>query len=186
MKAVVIYESMYGNTHRIANAIAEGLRSYGEAAVVPVHEAQPPLVESADVVIVGGPTHVHGMSRAATRTGAVVAAEKPGSGLMLDSEADPDAPGLREWFASLGEIAANAAAFDTRLNRSVALTGRASKSIARELRHHGAALIAEPQSFFVTKDNELEPNEEARAREWGAQLARDLTRHGMPSGRVDH
>ena len=103
---------------------------------------------------------------------------------MLDSDADADAPGLREWFASLGEIATNAAAFDTRLNHSVALTGRASKGIARELRHHGAALIAEPQSFFVTKDNDLEPNEEARAREWGAQLGLGLTRDGMSSGRV--
>ncbi len=36
MKAVVIYESMYGNTHLIADAIAEGLRTHGEVAVVPV------------------------------------------------------------------------------------------------------------------------------------------------------
>jgi len=182
MKAVVIYESMYGNTHTIANAIAEGLCLYGEVVVVPVYEAQPSLVESADAVIAGGPTHAHGMSRAATRKGAAVAAEKPGSGLVLD--ADADAVGLREWFASLGQIATNAAAFDTRLNHSVALTGRASKGIARELRHHGATLISDPQSFFVTKDNNLEPNEEARARKWGAQLGVVLTRAGMSSRRV--
>jgi flavorubredoxin len=35
MKAVVIYESMYGTTRRIANAIAAGLRGHGEAVVVP-------------------------------------------------------------------------------------------------------------------------------------------------------
>ena len=44
MKAVVIYESMYGNTHLIANAIAEGLRKHGEAIVVPVDEADAALV----------------------------------------------------------------------------------------------------------------------------------------------
>ena len=182
MKAVVIYESMYGNTHRIANAIAEGLRRYGEALVVPVDEAQPPLIESADVVIVGGPTHAHGMSRVGTRKGAVVAAEKPDSGLVLDSEGN--ALGLREWFASLGQIATNAAAFDTRFNYSAALTGRASKGIARRLRHHGATLISDPKSFYVTKDNDLEPDQEARARNWGAQLGLDLTRDGMSSRRA--
>ena len=179
MKAVVIYESMYGNTHRIASAIAEGLRSHVEAVVVPVREAQSPLVESADVVVVGGPTHAHGMSRSATRKGAVVAAEKPGSDLVLDNDAVPDALGLREWFASLGRIATDAAAFDTRLNHAAALTGRASKGIARKLRQHGATLISDPQSFFVTKHNDLEPNEEARARDWGAQLGLDLARGGV-------
>jgi hypothetical protein len=182
MKAVVVYESMYGNTHRIANAIAEGLRRYGEALVVPVDEARSPLIESADVVVVGGPTHALGMSRAGTRKGAVAAAEKPGSGLVLDSEAN--ALSLREWFASLGQIATNAAAFDTRFNYSAALTGRASKGIARRLRRHGATLISDPKSFYVTKDNHLEPNEEARARNWGAQLGLDLTRDGVSSRRA--
>jgi flavorubredoxin len=38
MKAVVIYESMYGNTRSIATAVAEGLRTHGEAIAVPVAE----------------------------------------------------------------------------------------------------------------------------------------------------
>ena len=67
MKAVVIYESMYGNTHLIANAIAEGLRNHGQVTVVPVDEADAALVETADLLVVGGPTHAHGMSRANTR-----------------------------------------------------------------------------------------------------------------------
>src|SRR4051812_47896751 len=96
MKAVVIYESMYGNTHEIANAIGEGFRSQGDAVVVPVGEATAALVESADVAIVGGPTHVHGMSRVSTRKGAVEAAEKPDAELVLDPDAAD--PGLREWF----------------------------------------------------------------------------------------
>jgi hypothetical protein len=172
MKAVVIYESMYGNTHQIANAIGEGLRPVAEVVVVPVGEADAELVKSADVVVVGGPTHAHGMSHASTRKGAVDAAEKPGSDLVLDPDADD--PGLREWFASLDRVFTSAAAFDTRFDLPAAITGRASKGIARNLRHHGATLIAEPESFFVKKDNHLEPDEETRAREWGAQLARSL------------
>jgi hypothetical protein len=170
MKAVVIYESMYGNTHLIASAVADGFRRYGEAVVVPVDEADASVVGSADVVIVGGPTHAHGMSHVATRKGAIEDAEKPDSELVLDADADED-EGLREWFASLDQVFTNAAAFDTRFNYSAALTGRASKGIARKLRHHGATLIAEPESFFVQKDNHLEAHEEARAQEWGARLA---------------
>jgi hypothetical protein len=169
MKAVVIYESMYGNTHEIANAIGEGFRSQGDAVVVPVGEATAALVESADVAIVGGPTHVHGMSRVSTRKGAVEAAEKPDADLVLEPDAAD--PGLREWFEAPDHAFTNAAAFDTRFDLPAAITGRASKGIARKLRQHGATLIAEPESFFVKKDNHLEPDQEIRAREWGAQLA---------------
>ena len=175
MKAVVIYESMYGNTHKVANAIAEGLRWHGEAVVVPFGDADASLLSDADLVVVGGPTHAHGMSHAATRKGAVEAAEKPGSELELDAGADTQR-GLREWIASLDQVPTNAATFDTRLDYSIALTGRASKGIARKLRRHGATLIAEPKSFFVTKDNQLAPNEEGRALLWGDHLARSLER----------
>lgn len=168
MKAVVIYESMYGNTHLVASAIAEGLRSNIEPVVVPVDQAVPALVESADIVVVGGPTHAHGMSHANTRKGAVQASEKPGSDLVLD--ADAEGLGLREWFDSLGHLTTKAAAFDTRLDLPATFTGRASKGIARKLRHHGATLVSEPESFFVMKDNHLQPDEEARARDWGAKI----------------
>ena len=169
MKAVVIYESMYGNTHLIANGVAEGLRSRGEVVVVPVDEADGSLVESADLVVVGGPTHAHGMSRPSTRKGAVEAAEKPGSELVLDPDAE--GAGLREWFEALQPLVKHAAAFDTRVDMPTVLTGRASKGIAHKLRQHGATLVCEPESFLVTKDNHLEPSEEAHAREWGTRLA---------------
>jgi flavorubredoxin len=169
MKAVVIYESMYGNTHQIANAIGEGLGPIAEVVVVPAGETDADLVAGADLVVVGGPTHAHGMSHVSTRKGAVEAAEKPGAELVLDASAEN--LGLREWFDGLGHALTNAAAFDTRFDMPAAITGRASKGIARKLRHHGAKLIAEPESFFVKKDNHLEPGEETRAREWGARLA---------------
>src|SRR4029079_8676747 len=110
MKAVVIYESMYGNTHKIANAIAEGLRWHGEAVVVPIGDADASLLSDADLVVVGGPTHAHGMSHAATRKGAVEASAKPGSDLELDVGADTR-QGLREWFASVDQVPTNAATF---------------------------------------------------------------------------
>ena len=170
MKAVVVYESMYGNTHHIASAIADGLSEHGEVTVVPVHEAGADVVRNIDLVVVGGPTHAHGMSRPSTRTGAVTAAEKPGSDLTLDADPDDYGVGLREWFDALDDVFTNAAAFDTRADMPAALSGRASKGIARRLSRHGAILVAEPESFFVTKANELEPHEAERARDWGRQI----------------
>lgn len=67
MRAVVVYESMYGNTHLIADAIAAGLSARFEVRVVPVSEAGADVLEGADLVVVGGPTHGHGMSRAVSR-----------------------------------------------------------------------------------------------------------------------
>jgi hypothetical protein len=123
MRAVVVYESMYGNTHRIADAIGAGL----EAAFKPI----------------GG----------------------------LTVEPDALGPGLREWFGSLGEHPVRAAAFDTRMHGPAALTGRAAKGVSRLLRQHGFDVVAEPESFLVTKQDRLEPQEQDRARDWGASLA---------------
>jgi hypothetical protein len=169
MKAVVIYESMYGNTHLVAQAIGNGLSAIGDVVVVPVDDASTELLESADLVVVGGPTHAHGVSRASTRKAAITAAGKPDSGLQVDPDAE--GPGLRDWFASLETTGTRAAAFDTRADAPAALTGRASKGIARMLRHHGFAVIVDPESFLVTKANHLEPGEEKRAHDWGARLA---------------
>ena len=169
MRAVVVYESMYGNTHRIADAIGAGLETAFDVRVVSVSQAMPEVIADADLVVVGGPTHVHGMSRASTRKAAVQAADKPASPLTVQ----PDAlgPGLREWFGSLGRYPFKAAAFDTRVHGPATLTGRASKGIAHLLRARGFDVVAEPESFLVTKQDRLEPQETDRAREWGAKLA---------------
>ena len=172
MRAVIVYESMYGNTHLVADAIGAGLGSTFDVQVVPVAQATPEILADAGLVVVGGPTHIHGMSRAATRKAAVEGADKPGSLLELDPDAP--GPGLREWFGSLGRYPAKAAAFDTRLHGSAAMTGRASKGVARLLRAHGFDVIAKPASFLVTKDNRLDLHETDRAREWGAGLAAGL------------
>ena len=172
MRAVVVYESMYGNTHLVADAIGTGLETAFDVWVVPVSQADPAVLDGATLVVVGGPTHVHGMSRESSRKAAVEAAGKPASPLEL--EPDAAGPGLREWFDSLGRYPARAAAFDTRMHAPAALTGRASKGVARLLRAHGFEVIAEPESFLVTKQDRLEPHETTRAREWGTKLAASI------------
>jgi menaquinone-dependent protoporphyrinogen IX oxidase len=170
MKALVVYESMYGNTHLVADAIATGLRGAGLVVdVVPAHEADAELLADADLTVVGGPTHVHGMTRESTRKAAVDAAQKPGSDLAVDPDAE--GPGLRDWFEVVGHLSKNAAAFDTRMDAPAVVTGRASKGISKRLRAHGCTVIVEPESFLVTKENHLLEDEESHARDWGARLA---------------
>ena len=67
MRAVVAYESMFGNTRQIADAIGTGLVDGCVVSVIPVAQAGPDQIKDADLVVVGGPTHVHGMTRASTR-----------------------------------------------------------------------------------------------------------------------
>lgn len=172
MRVLVVYESMYGNTRTIAEAIGSGLGA--DVAVVPVREASPERVAIADLVVVGGPTHVRGMSRPATRKAARDAAGKPASTLTLEPGAD--GLGLREWFASLGTVSCHAAAFDTRIDVRAIFGGRAAPRIARLLRQHGAQLVAPPRSFLVDKQNQLLDGEHVRARAWGEDLARALQR----------
>jgi Flavodoxin len=168
MRAVVVYESMYGNTHLIADAIADGLGGAPDVRVVPVEGAEPGVLRDADLLVIGGPTHAHSMTWPSTRKAAVEAAAKPGSDLELDPDAE--GPGLRDWFDTLGELDTAAAAFDTRIDAPPVVTGRASKAIAKKLRHHGCSLVSDPESFLVTKENHLEPEEEQRARRWGESL----------------
>ncbi len=180
MRAVVVYESVYGNTHLIADAIGAGLRpAFDDVSVVAVADAGPAVLAGADLVVVGGPTHARGMSRPSTRRSAVEAAGRPGSGL----KAEPGAtgPGLREWFGSLGRYPVKAAAFDTK-QRPVMLTGRASKGVTRQLQAHGFEIVAAPESFLVDKRTQLEPQEAARAREWGTKLAAAASWAGEKSG----
>lgn len=170
MRAVVVYESMFGNTHRIADAIGAGLSPAFDVSVLPVAQAGAEVLAGADLVVVGGPTHAHGMSRPVTRQAATQEAGKPGSGLT----AEPGAagPGLREWFRAMGHCDTQAAAFDTRMHGPAVLTGRASKGAAQLLREHGFHVMTGPESFLVSRQHELDPAEPSRAREWGASLAR--------------
>jgi Flavodoxin domain len=183
MRAVVAYESMYGNTRIVAEAIADGLRSTCSVTVVPVSHLEREQLDTAELIVIGAPTHVHGMSRANTRKAALEAAEKPGSGLSV--EPNGQASGVREWLGSLERLNVQAAVFDTRIKMPAVVSGRASRGIAKELRRHSATLLTKPESFLVTKDNQLLPGEEDRARTWGRQLATALVGAVQSSGSAD-
>jgi hypothetical protein len=173
MRTLVIYESMYGNTHAIANAIGDGLHSAGEVRVVNVGRATEDLEAWADLVVVGGPTHVHGMTHERTRYAAREMAEKPESEVTLDPSAS--SPGVRDWLESLvAGTGRRAAAFDTRAQGPALLTGRASAGITNVLRRRGFQLLAEPESFLIDGHSKLLAGELDRARDWGAILASEL------------
>ena len=181
MRAVVVYESMFGNTHAVADAIGKGLgegaESVGNVAVVPVVEAGRERLGDADLLVVGGPTHFHGMSRTRTRKWANATAQKPKNDLVLDRDAQ--GPGVRDWLTSLGHGNTKFAAFDTRFKGPAVFRGRASRLISRKLRRHGFEMVAKPESFFVTLQNHLEPGEEVRAQEWGKRLAASVVSNGV-------
>lgn len=169
MRTLVVYESMFGNTHTVAERIAEGLRSAGEARAVPVGDATAEVLEGVELLVVGGPTHVHGMASARSHDAAREQAARPGSELVLDPDAE--GPTLRDWFDGVTLPAGiRAAAFDTRAHGAPVLTGRASKGIAKRLERHGASIAADAESFLVTRDNHLVDGEEQRAARWGESL----------------
>ena len=189
MRAVIVYESMFGNTHVIADAVGKGLEPTLEIVVVPLADARRERWGDADLLVVGGPTHFHGMSRPRSRKWAAAIAKKPSNDLVLDRDAE--GPGVRAWLASLGHGHTKVAAFDTRYTGLAGLTGRASKAISRKLRMHGFEVVAKPESFLVDSKHHLEPGEEARAQEWGKRLAAsvgssgatDADRPGRPASR---
>ena len=169
MRALVVYESIYGNTHVLATHIGAGLGRELEVDVVPVERATPDRVAAADLLVVGGPTHVHSMSSRRSRKAGRDAAHKPGNEIDLDPDAEGE--GLRDWFRGLPTTAPRAAAaFDTRIDAPAMLTGRASKAISRRLVELGYHLAARPESFVVDNENHLLAGEADRAEAWAGSL----------------
>ena len=132
MRGIIVYESMFGSTRTIAEAIARGISDFAERSVVRASEVGGFVIYGADLVVVGGPTHGWSMSRPSTRKGIPDYANKPRRHLELEPGAAA-APGVRERLSSPGQHTTCAAAFDTRINAPAALTGRASKAISRGL-----------------------------------------------------
>src|SRR5512132_672166 len=76
-RALVIFESMFGNTRTIAEAVAEGLSSRFVTDLTEVSTAPPRIAEDVSLVVLGGPTHAFGLTRARTRQDAATAADEP-------------------------------------------------------------------------------------------------------------
>jgi Flavodoxin domain len=164
MRSVVIYESMWGNTAAIAQTIARQLDLFGDVLLVSVLEASSRVVEGADLIVVGGPTHVHGMSRASSRLSTAETETIPGAAT---------GPGVREWLHDLPDGDRMwAAAFDTRIDKPRWLVGAASVGIAKRLRKRGYKMIVAPESFLVTdSEGPLKFGEIERADAWTDQIA---------------
>ncbi|MGK3206837.1 flavodoxin family protein [Amycolatopsis sp. MEPSY49] len=170
MRILVVFESMFGATEEVAKAIGKGLAVSAPVEVVNVDKAPRDLTGVA-LLVVGGPTHVHGMSRRATRKSAADQVDYP----------THSSTGIREWLDSLDVVPAGlgAAAFDTRIDKPRVFTGAASLGAAKRLRRHGCRLVLPAESFFVgteSIDAGPEPGEPERAEAWGAALGAALVR----------
>ncbi len=169
MRAIVVYESMFGNTGQAARAIGDGLAMYGDVRVVEVGEA-PTDISGFALVVLGGPTHAFGMSRPSTREDAQRQAAAP----VVSSRY-----GVREWIARLrergdAEPGPSVATFDTKVRKARRLPG-AARGAAKALYSGGHRTLLAPESFYVIDtpgpllDGELD-----RAFRWGNRLGRQV------------
>lgn len=173
MKALIVYESAWGNTREVAEAISSGL-SGGLSDGLPEQidtevtavDTAPPLADvQVDLLVVGAPTHAFGLSREATRKDA-----HQRGGALIPS-------GVREWLES-DPVALLVATFDTHV-RHPNLPGHASRTVARRLQKLGCDLLTEPESFYVTGyEGPLLTGEADRARSWGRDLGRSVVSRG--------
>jgi len=156
MKAMVIYDSAYGNTEKVARAIGQALGPTEEVKVLRVSEAKPQDVASLDLLIVGSPT------QRLTALGTITDFLKaiPKGGLQ----------GVK------------AAAFDTRFPQSkideirilaffVSIFGYAAEPIAKRLEKKGGHLVVPPEPFYVSDtEGPLLDGELERAADWARQI----------------
>ena len=64
MKALVTYDSKFGNTEQVAQAIADTLGEEGIGQLISVDEADALELEGVDLLVLGGPIQRHGLSPA--------------------------------------------------------------------------------------------------------------------------
>ena len=166
MRSLVVYESSFGNTRQIAQKIAKSLAEAGEVEVVSVDDELPDLAHL-DLLVVGAPTHVHGLSSKRSRQSAIE---------QRDGDGGEPGIGVRGWLEALPLLRRpRVAAFDTRAHKPELLVGSAAHGIARRLGQHGYRLAVEPESFFVNgTPGPLEGGELERAAEWGRTLANEV------------
>jgi flavodoxin len=156
MHTLVIYDSKFGNTEKIAEAIARGAGTLGTVQVVSTTEAGPALAGRPGLVLVGGPTQRRSMS-----------------------------PGLLSFFETrlVGGMVVDvpAATFDTRYKGSTWIMGSAANQAAKVLGNAGANLVAKPESFYMRSGGPmerqvLEAGEVERAEAWGRTVATSAVR----------
>lgn len=168
MRALVVYESMFGNTRKIAESIAVAIGEHMSVHLVEVSQAPGTLDPDTELLVVGGPTHAHGMPTVETRSTAASRSESP-----LVSRGI----GMREWLSTLRPSAGStlAAAFDTRINAPMVFTGSAARGYLELLGAAGFRLVQATESFHVginaPQEDGLNPGEVDRAGKWARELA---------------
>jgi hypothetical protein len=179
MRALVVFESMFGNTELVAGAVARGLQLQGvDTGLVEVRSAPSRLPAEVDLLVVGGPTHAFGMSRASTRADAV----------RQGAPSERATTGIREWLESV-ELDADRvpalATFDTRATKVRWLPQAAGPAAARAGRKRRLGPAVKPQAFLVTDvrgplvDGELD-----RAVAWGRRIGAALVDQAGATGPV--
>jgi hypothetical protein len=160
MRALVVYESFWGNTKAIAEAVAVGI---GGAAVAEVSAVGEVPWREVDLLVVGGPTHAFSMSRPSTRHDAHTQGAPAGG----------EEQGLREWLDALpADLPMPVATFDTRATMVRNLPGSAAKAAGKELKRHHHGRVVDRRSFYVSDSaGPLADGELERAVAWGAELA---------------
>lgn len=165
MKAVVVYESLWGNTAAVAGAIAQGLGP--GAKVLSTAQATAGELVGADLVVAGGP--VFGFQLSSERMRQSIR-DSPESGAPAP---DLSGPPLREWLEALPPGTGQCAAFDTRVRGPF---GKGAPAVAEGLQAKGYQLVARPEGFIVTgKYGPLRKGELERATTWGSQLRRSMS-----------
>ena len=162
MRASVVFESEFGATRLIAEAIARGLSGRLGAMLVNVRDADPFLVP--DMLVLGAPTHQRSMPTERTRaTGVTHPRGTP--------EPDAAAPGMREWLATTSLGRAPVLAFTTRLNTARILSGSATTAIEHAAAAAGGRIAGDSAEFLVTATGSLVDGELGRAVVWGRDIA---------------
>lgn len=165
-RALIIYESLFGDARTVAHAIARGLSAFLETDVRAVADTPPEIGADVGLLVVGGPNHAFGMPRRSTREAAVT----QHGAVVADTTT-----GLHEWLQSARVLHAGlaAAAFDTRSSGHPVVTklDHAARSEEKLLGRIGATTIAPAEHFFVVDTTgPLVDGEENRARNWGKTL----------------
>lgn len=152
MKVLIIYDSVYGNTEKIAQAMKQTLEG-NEVRVCKVADADPEGFKSVHLLIVGSPTHGGRPTPAMKR----FLKQIPTNGLQ----------------------GVHAAAFDTGIPRQgqgvflklvISVLGYAAKHIASALQKRGATILKE-ETFYVTgKEGPIQEGEIDRAQTWARAL----------------
>ena len=146
MKVLVVYDSLYGNTEKVAQAIAGALVSSGEVKVLRPGEVSPSELQSVDFLIIGSPTQGGRPTKA-----------------------------IQEFLNKLPESAVkgvSVATFDTRFTtKLVAIFGYGAGKIADSLRKKGGNLMVTPEPFFVKgREGPLKEGEVERAAVWAKRI----------------